>query len=82
MSAANGVLPNFFGAKLQWNAGGGHTQLETVDASTIRYFAYCSPDWPVPITVGVSSIVGRVTFDDLATVTITDMGDVNISGTG
>jgi hypothetical protein len=83
LTSGSGSFPNSYQVDLQWNAGGGFTQFSGVGASsTIRYYAYCSPDWPIPISVRVSTLVGQVATDDEANVTITDTGDVNISGTG
>jgi hypothetical protein len=71
-------------AYLQWSAPGGFTPINQpgVPNSTISYWAYCSPDWPVPVAVSVSSLVGSVTVNDLATVSILDLGLMNIAPIG
>jgi hypothetical protein len=67
-------------ATLQWSAPGGHSPLNQsgFPGSTITYYAYCSPDWPVPIAVAVSTLVGTVTINDLATVSVLDHGAFNL----
>lgn len=68
-------------ANLQWSAPGGFSPINQVGIpnSTISYWAYCSPDWPVPIAVSVSTLVGTVTVNDLATVSILDFGRMNVA---
>jgi len=86
ITAGNAGLP-FTKAFLQWSAPGGFTQVNQQQPgqpgnSTITYYAYCSPDWPIPVAVSVSSLVGTVTASDLAQVTVQDLGPISVSGSG
>ena len=72
---------------LQWIAPGSFT-LTNLDQSgasgnsTIQYYAYVSADWPVPVNVQVSSLVGAITNNDINLVKITDNGPLYVSGSG
>jgi len=84
---AGGAGLAFNRADLQWSAPGGFTLVNQQNPgspgnSTITYYAYCSPDWPIPVAVAVSSLVGTVTASDIAQVTVQDLGPISVSGSG
>jgi hypothetical protein len=73
------------GADIQWSAPGGFSIYNpdtglAVTTSTINYKLYCSADWPIPVDVQVSSIVGQLStlgFADTANVSFVDLGNFN-----
>ena len=88
MSGMNGLgAINFTYTDFQWSAPGSYTGVNQEQPgapgnSTIQYYLCCSPDWPTPINIKVSSIVGNITNTDVYQVRIIDNGPVYVDGNG
>ena len=71
-------------ADLQWSAPGAFSYYNpngsAITNSTIQYYAFCSADWPIPIRVSVSSLVGAIDAlgqTDAANISFVDLGNFN-----
>ena len=71
-------------ADFQWSAPGAFSYYTpnggATNNSTIQYYAFCSADWPIPIRVSVSSLVGALDAlgqTDTANVSFVDRGNFN-----
>jgi hypothetical protein len=68
---------------VQWSAPGQYTLLNqqspaALGNSTITYYALCSPDWPTPTSIKVSSLVGAITNLDQNLIKVVDVGLVYV----
>ena len=68
---------------VQWSAPGAFTLLNQqtpagATNSTITYYALCSPDWPTPTSIKVSSLVGAITNTDQNLIKVVDVGLVYV----
>ena len=68
---------------VQWSAPGafGYLNEQTQGSpnnSTITYYALCSPDWPTPTSIKVSSLVGAITNLDQNLIKVIDVGLVYV----
>lgn len=85
LSSLSGLIPGGSPVDLQWSAPGGFSIFNPdtgalPTTSTIQYRLYCSPDWPIPINVEVSTVIAQLAalgFQDTANVSIVDLGNFN-----
>jgi hypothetical protein len=68
---------------VQWSAPGQYTSFNQqapaqAGNSTITYYALCSPDWPTPTSIKVSSLVGNITVIDQNLIKVVDVGLVYV----
>jgi hypothetical protein len=69
---------------VQWSAPGAFPLLNqqapgSARNSTITYYALCSPDWPTPTSIKVSSLVGAITNFDQNLIKVIDVGPVYVA---